>query len=170
MELSAFARRLVWHESCANEPAAMFHNILCPIDFTTFSHHALGYAVALARAQGGSLTGVHVVAKGGASDLATLQAQVLKILREANAPSPTALAVLGDPATEIEKLATAVSADLIVMPLHGWTGRSGHRCGSVTDHVLCQVGAPVLIVPDTAALVPSPLTNRFAPCVAWAMH
>jgi nucleotide-binding universal stress UspA family protein len=138
----------------------MFHHILCPIDFTTFSHCALQRAVELARTHGASVTGVHVVplatacslagARRGLTpdDLDLLRAQVLKVLQEANAPSPTAVAVVGDPAVEIEKLAASLPADLIVMPLHGWTGFNAHGCGLVTGHVLCHAGTPVLIVPD----------------------
>jgi nucleotide-binding universal stress UspA family protein len=137
----------------------MFKNILCPIDFTTFSHHALEHAVAIARAYGATLTGVHVVeprSPGGtsttasAAELALLRAQVLKKLQEVNAPSPAAFAVIGDPALEIEKLATAVSADLIVIPVDGWTGSQARTCGSVTGHVLCHAPVPVMVVPGTA--------------------
>jgi nucleotide-binding universal stress UspA family protein len=140
----------------------MFRRILCPIDFTTFSHHALEYAVALARSQGASVTGVHVLstppsawpseARGEPTgdDLTHFQAQVLKILRETEAPSPTAVAVPGDPAHEIERLATALGADAIVMPIHGLTGRAAHACGAVTEHVLCHATVPVIVVPDPA--------------------
>jgi nucleotide-binding universal stress UspA family protein len=108
------------------------------MDFTTFSHHALERAVALARSEGASVTGIHVLSTEPPSawprarrqptsdDIARLQAQVLKVLREVKAPSPTAVAVLGDPATEIERLATSLPADVVVMPVHGsnWPRRA----------------------------------------------
>ena len=138
----------------------MFHNILCPIDFTTFSHTALEHAVGIAHAHGASVTGLHVVPAGAAhdpnlpkwttEDLRRLEAQVLKVLREADAPSPRAIAVVGDPALEIEKLASALPADVIVMPRHGWTGLMTHASGSVTEHVMCHARAPIIVVPESA--------------------
>jgi universal stress protein A len=138
----------------------MFRHILCPIDFTTFSHTALAHAVMIARAHGAAVTGLHVMAaptaqnlhvpKWTTEDLSRMEAQVLKVLREAGAPSPRALAVAGDPAFEIEKVVSALPADLVVMPIHGWKGLMTGACGSVTEHVLCHARAPIMIVPDSS--------------------
>ena len=58
---------------------------------------------------------------------------------------------LGDPATELTRIATEFSAGAIVMGLHSVPER-GHRMGTVTYRLLCQ--APVLVVawPPAAAL------------------
>jgi nucleotide-binding universal stress UspA family protein len=136
----------------------MLRNILCPIDFTTFSHSALERAVVIARAHGAAVTGLHVVAPttvhgemptSTSEDVARLEAQLLKVLREADAPSPRAFVVAGRPALEIERLANALPADLVVMPRHGWTGLMTHACSTVTDHVLCHARAPVVVVPES---------------------
>jgi nucleotide-binding universal stress UspA family protein len=142
----------------------MFNNILCPIDFTTFSHHALEHAVSIGRSLEAAVTAIHVVAdstlladlqsapcKSTTEALAGLQAQVLRSLKEMNAPSPTAVVMVGDPATEIVKLALARPTDLIVMPSHGWTGRGTASLGTVTEQVLCRTTPPVVVVPDVVA-------------------
>ena len=144
----------------------MFNHILCPINFTTFSHHALERAVAIARARGAAVTGVHVIrgthgASAVAEDVERMQAQVLNVLREASAPSPTGFAAVGDPASEIVKLASALHSDLIVMPVHGWTGLKTYACGSVTQQVLCNASVPVLVIPDTSGAAPSLDAGRF---------
>jgi nucleotide-binding universal stress UspA family protein len=151
----------------------MFHQILCPINFTTFSHRALQRAVEIARSSGATITGIYVAddpvpsADGGSrrawttDDLPRMEAQVLKVLQEAKAPSPRAVAVLGTPAREIVKLAGALPADLVVMPSYGRTGRAEHSCGSVTAHVLCHAPAPVLVVPDGTGVGASPTLEGF---------
>jgi nucleotide-binding universal stress UspA family protein len=138
----------------------MFSNILCPIDFTTFSHHALLRAVGIARSYGAAVTGLYVVEPhmpfaaettrpaSTTPDLNRMQAQVLKKLQEVNAPSPRALAVLGTPSLEIVKVAGSLPADLIVLPSRGRTGRAEGTCGSVTQQVLCHAPSPVIVVPD----------------------
>jgi nucleotide-binding universal stress UspA family protein len=143
----------------------MLRNILCPFDFTTFSHAALDRAVAIARAHGAAVTALHVLAATPAHNevpstaaseyLRTMEAQLLKVLREADAPCPRAIAVAGDPALEIEKLASRLPADLVVMPRHGWTGLVTHTCGAVTEHVLCHARAPIIVVPES--------TKQFTP-------
>ena len=40
----------------------MFTQILCPIDFTSFSQQAVRQAVAIARCCGATITGIHVIA------------------------------------------------------------------------------------------------------------
>jgi nucleotide-binding universal stress UspA family protein len=152
-----------WYSITFARSPTMFTRILCPIDFTTFSHHALAQAVAIARVYGANLTGVHVVPERTTASiagdgwreqpsafLARLRGQVRKVMLEANAPQPAALAIMGDPALEIEKVAAALPADLVVIPVHGWSGQAAHTCGSVTEQVMCHSSAPVLVVPDAA--------------------
>ena len=79
----------------------MTERILCPIDFTLFSRHAIEYAVALARSCGSTITALHVVPepaiKSGTyghvaqsltmEDLEQLKSRALRVLQEAGAPS-----------------------------------------------------------------------------------
>jgi universal stress protein A len=141
----------------------MFQHILCPIDFTSFSDRAVRQAVAIARCENAPITGIHVIAPDGvrgifrdeigpyptSTDLTRMQAHLLKVLQEADAPSPTAVAVCGDPAVEIVKLAGSLPADLIILGARGRTGLAEGTCGSVTEAVLCHAPSPVITVPHT---------------------
>jgi nucleotide-binding universal stress UspA family protein len=140
----------------------MLANILCPIEFTTLSHHALERAATMARTFGAAVTGIHVVTEtvapvtsgatrpATAENLASVRGRVLALLREANAPRPTAVAILGDPAAEIVHLAVALPADLIVMPSYSRNGSADGTGRSVTEQVLCHAPSPVILVPDAA--------------------
>ena len=137
----------------------MGERILCPIDFTAFSHHAVQYAVALARSNESTITGLHVVAAAPTArvvrqetsdQVERLKAQTLSALQEAGAQSPEAIAVRGDPAEEIVHLAIRLPADLIVMASHGRTGFASTMCGSVTANVLRHSTCPVLTVPRSS--------------------
>jgi nucleotide-binding universal stress UspA family protein len=143
----------------------MAERILCPIDFTLFSDHAIQYAVALARAQGSTVTALHVVPElppaGGrqsgcippdatAEDVGALEAHALRTLQEAGARSRSALVVRGHPAAEILRVAHSLPADLIVMASHGRTGFATMTCGSTTTDVLRQARCAVLTVPRTS--------------------
>jgi nucleotide-binding universal stress UspA family protein len=141
----------------------MFQHILCPIDFTSFSDRAVRQAIAIARCYGAAITGIHVIEHHCArstvreaidpypttADLTRLQTHLLKVLQEADAPSPTGVTVCGDPAAEIVKLAGSLPADLIVLGARGRTGLADGTCGSVTAEVLCHAPSPVITVPHT---------------------
>jgi len=153
----------------------MFQHILCPIDFTSFSHQAARQAAAIARWCGSSITGIHVIAHTPeratlpdeidphptAADLTRMQADLLTALQEAEAPSPRAVAVCGDPAAEIVRLAGSLPADLIVLGARGRTGLADGTCGSVTAGVLSHAPAPVITVPHTWESAASDGTQGF---------
>src|SRR6185503_3835433 len=132
-------------------------NILIPIDFTTFSRGALERAVAIARSFGATVTALHVLAEDAAVDSKAdaARSHLLELLHEVNAPSPRAIVAIGDPATEIVKLAAAAPTDLIVMPAQGRTGAAEGTCGSVSKEVLCHAPGPVIVVPATAGARPA---------------
>ena len=52
----------------------------------------------------------------------------------------------GEAATEIDRMATAEKADLIVLATHGWTGWRHLVFGSVAERVLREAPCPVLSV------------------------
>ena len=61
--------------------------VLCPIDFSEFSRHALHRAVAVARWYGSSVTVLHVVAQGrGAVDLVLFGSNTARVIRAATCP------------------------------------------------------------------------------------
>jgi nucleotide-binding universal stress UspA family protein len=156
----------------------MAERILCPIDFTLFSHHALQWAVALAESSGSTITALHVVpeeppaidasdrvAQGlPVEDMEGLKAQVLRALQEAGARSPEAVVVRGDPAAEIARLARSLPADLIVMASHGRTGSASMMCGSVTTDVLCHSPCALLSVPRPSSVPDGHIPFRHILC------
>lgn len=141
---------------------APFSSILCSIDFSDHSRHALHFAMALAGRRHGSLRMVHVI------DLLLAQAAVVaydeKRLREEAAAElrsfaaaeraaavpwvePTVEVRIGHPHREILEAAKEHGADLLVMGTHGLGGFRKLFFGSVTERVLRSTPVPVLAVP-----------------------
>src|SRR5690348_8002747 len=101
------------------------NRILCPVDFSEGSRHALDHAVAIARSHGATITAVHVLPRTvnlipvfgaplyppivySAGDFEQFRDAVATFATEEGGTFPIeALAMEGDPATEI--LALAVS-------------------------------------------------------------
>lgn len=142
-----------------------FTHILCPVDFSKESGHALGFAIALARWSNGSITGLHVypltVFSGvsgypsfppGPPNVEALQAGVQVFLAPAEGAgiSVETLVKGGDPARTIIEKATTTGADLIVMGTHGMSGFERFAIGSVTEKVVRRAAPPVLTVPTSA--------------------
>jgi nucleotide-binding universal stress UspA family protein len=139
-------------------------HILCPIDFSDYSRHALHHAAALAKWYRATLTLLHVqppmsIPAGPPEVLPTLvmtreqQQQLVASLRNmvAEEVGETVLtqvdAIEGNPAREILERATQMSADLLVMGTHGASGFERLLLGSVTEKVLRKAPCPVLTVP-----------------------
>ena len=139
-------------------------HILCPIDFSDYSRHALHHAAALAKWYRATLTLLHVqppmaIPAGPPEVLPTLvmtrdqQQQLVASLRNmvATEVGESVLthvdAIEGNPANEILERAKRIPADLIVMGTHGATGFERLLLGSVTEKVLRKATCPVLTVP-----------------------
>jgi nucleotide-binding universal stress UspA family protein len=141
--------------------------ILCPIDFSEFSRHALTRAVAVAKAHNASVTALHVVPiqlplfvshleVREAPPLGLAHGERERLLRELiefTAPQHSmcvpidtdiadASSVHGEILTQAERL----RADLIVMGTHGRTGFQRLLLGSVTEKILRTAHQPVLTV------------------------
>jgi nucleotide-binding universal stress UspA family protein len=85
-----------------------------------------------------------------------LVAQKAAELKKASTPIPTEwITSEGDPALEIEELASNMKCDLIVMGSHGRSGLARLLMGSVAEHVVRKAECPVLIIkkPVPAAAV-----------------
>ena len=140
------------------------HRLLCPIDFSEISDHALQQAAALARWYGARLTVLHVkltmsphpdMPSGGpmAASLETETETLRKRTADAcrvitDAGTPVDIAVLhGEPVPLILAMADSLPADLIVMGTHGLGGFQHMLLGSVTEKVLRKATCPVLTVP-----------------------
>jgi nucleotide-binding universal stress UspA family protein len=140
--------------------------ILCPVDFSDFSRHALDHAVALARHHDAALTVLYVVpplqtnypALGvGAyvpyvytvDDLKQFQQTLERFVSSVGYPV-TAVSVEALVVDEILKRAAALPADLIVMGTHGRSGFDRLLLGSVAERVLAKAPCPVLTIPPRA--------------------
>jgi nucleotide-binding universal stress UspA family protein len=140
------------------------NRILCPIDLSAFSRHALDHALALAKWYDAHVTVLYVCGAppllvpltGMPADLPELPPLQPEVVAEdvrrfcgpvTTAPGGPAAVVVkeGTPATEI--VLEAERADLIVMGTHGRSGFERLFLGSVTEKVLRTTHVPVLTVP-----------------------
>jgi nucleotide-binding universal stress UspA family protein len=149
--------------------------ILCPVDFSDHSRHALAYAAAFAEWYDARLTVLHVVPayetvvwepEAGVHDYAVSSAEYDRLVAEvtrfvkkdANTEGPAdPRVVAGDVTREILKLAAALPADLLVIGTHGRSGFEHLVLGSVTEKVLRKAICPVLSVPPRASAAVEPL-------------
>jgi nucleotide-binding universal stress UspA family protein len=160
-----------------------FTRILCPIDFSDLSQHALEHALAFARWYDASLTGLFVyapvLAAPGIGIYAYAAAPIVEpisrveyerdLLAFIGRANPAGIEVatrveVGRPAREIVAAAQAVGADLVVIGTHGATGFEHLMLGSVAEKVLRTSPIPVLTVPPPASATSSlPLKHVLCP-------
>jgi len=136
--------------------------ILVPIDFSDCSKKALQYAIPLAKQHQAALSLLYVVPSvhaageyarfdyasfeaelraSGEKELATLAADEVR----GEVPADRVVRT-GSPAAEIIEAAKRVSADLIVISMHGRTGLKHVFLGSVSENVVRHAPCPVLVV------------------------
>ena len=131
--------------------------IVHPTDFSANSQIAWEMACSLARDYKARLLLVHVepplpsFAELGAVppepvDRRALERQLAQIRPTDSALAVTRTLLDGDEASEINRFAEKVNADLIVMGTHGRTGLGRLLMGSVAEEVLRQAPCPVLTV------------------------
>ncbi len=144
-----------------------FKLILCPVDFSDTSAHALETAIELATQLDAKIHLVHVYQYPAFSmpeaDLATpidlsLQDDYVERLKQQledlrNKYSDSSISVgstltEGVPYVEIVETAKEINADLIIIGTHGRTGLSHMLLGSVAERVVRSSLVPVLSVPD----------------------
>jgi len=138
--------------------------ILCPVDFSESSEHALRYAVAFAAAYDAELALLHVVelpflpaySTAGVPDLSLPVERIeeqcaaqLNALVEKYRPLHGKISgqvVVGVPFLEIIRAARSSEFDLIVVGTHGRTGIKHLLIGSVAEKVVRKAPCPVLTV------------------------
>jgi nucleotide-binding universal stress UspA family protein len=149
-----------------------YRNLLVAFDGSPASQLALGHAVMIAQACRAKLALVAVVAPppllswqapGGMRGVyETEQTELEQRLREAADQVPDDLPVTtrlvgGDPARELVRAARDGEHDLVVMGSRGRGRVSTAVLGSVSNHVMREVGVPVIVIhppdgsPDLAA-------------------
>jgi len=145
--------------------------ILCPVDLSETSQHALRHAVAIAKWYGSRVTVFYVTGApllpqppmlfanlpDGADMSDEERRQLEEHLESWLTPARDAgvqadlLFDNGSPAARIVEHAAAEAIDLIVMGTHGLSGFERLLLGSVTERVLRKAGCPVMTVPPAAA-------------------
>jgi nucleotide-binding universal stress UspA family protein len=151
-------------------PMTDFKHILCPIDFSDASKHALQHSVAVASWFKARVTGLHVTRqefvfeppilfaeRGGLKALPADRDQLFVRLNDFMQPAVGARVPWnarieeGVPGERVLDCARSLPADLIVMGTHGRSGFEHLVLGSVTEKVLRNAGCPVMTVPPRAA-------------------
>lgn len=146
------------------------HRVLCPIDFSDASRHALAHAVAIASWYGSEVTALHVVpgplvpqppilgaafadgASVGVPDRTAREDTLRAWLEPARRAGVKADVLVdeGNAAGRILEHARLRAADLIVMGTHGLSGFERMMLGSVAEKVLFKAACPVMTVPPAA--------------------
>jgi nucleotide-binding universal stress UspA family protein len=144
----------------------LYKRILCPVDFSDSSLHALKYATSMAQEADGQLTVLHVVAHEfeNAADMASMvsdagitigsfvkqrEEALRRRLQEAVATAPEfcsveSLITHGKPWREVLRIAAERQSDLIVMGVQGRGATDLLFFGSTTQHVVREASCPVL--------------------------
>lgn len=147
---------------------APFVNILVPTDFSEHAERAVGTAVSLAQSFGGRITVLHVgvvphmvATEFGASvqtgplfqklaqEVHEQQKARLAKLVETHVPDSIEVVTVIREGFGPEEISTQVlegAHDLVVMGSHGRTGLTRALLGSVTERVVRECSAPVLVV------------------------
>ena len=154
--------------------------ILCGVDFSDFSRHALAHAAAIARWYKATVTLFHAHAPAMSADLGAgpgasepfvqagqrdrLLQELTRFAESAGAADvPIVCEVWPGPAIRgILERAASLPADLIVLGTYGRSGVDRLMLGSVAEKVLRKAAAPTLTVPPPAAAPGVPATTPFA--------
>jgi nucleotide-binding universal stress UspA family protein len=138
-------------------------HVLCPIDFSEFSRHAVDHAVAIARSYRARLTVLFVAAVRPELELPAIpmsdedRAQVIAQMRRfvSHVSSDVAIEVRVEEGftvhEEVLRQAELIGADLLVVGSHGRSGFERLLLGSVTERLLHKAQCPTLVVPRRAA-------------------
>lgn len=151
--------------------------VLCPIDFSDCSLHALGYALAIARQFGASVEILHVMPDPLPAGRAGMQARLESIRTAAQAAAVVQMKQAieaaagtdlsadtaiehGNPSAQVVARAAASAPGLVVMGTHGRGALGRLVLGSVAEEVVRQIDCPLLLVP--ARITDPPAAHLFA--------
>ena len=144
----------------------LYKRILCPVDFSDSSLHALKYAISMAQEADGQLTVLHVVAHEleNAADIEDIvsdagmtigsfvkqrEEALRRRLQEVVATAPEfctveSLMTHGKPWREVLRVAAERQSDLIVMGVQGRGAADLLFFGSTAQHVVREASCPVM--------------------------
>jgi nucleotide-binding universal stress UspA family protein len=141
-------------------------HILCPVDFSGSSQHALDHAAAIARWYEARLTVLYVFANAPVMDVPPLvleppeRERLMAGMRGMTTSVPPEVPVdfrIGQAFNVYEEIVAqigATHADLMVIGTHGRSGFQRLFLGSVTEKVIRKATCPTLVVPPRAPDVP----------------
>lgn len=134
------------------DPINLRSIVLC-MDFSDHAHHALSYALSMAKEYKAELTLLHVLEDvPGSPNLQSATADVVKELEESIPPDAregcrvNSLGRMGKPYQQIIQLALEARADLLIMGVRGRGALDIALFGSATYRVIQLGSCPVLVV------------------------
>jgi nucleotide-binding universal stress UspA family protein len=137
-------------------------HVLCPIDFSEFSRHAVDHAAAIARWYRARLTVLYIFAARPEVELPPVaisdedRAQALGDIRHfvRQVPPDIPLEARVEEAFSVHegilRQAESIGADLLVVGSHGRSGFERLLLGSVTERLVHKAQCPILVVPRRA--------------------
>ena len=146
----------------AATPRPSIERILCPIDFSDISRHALEHAAAIAKWYEARLTMQYVFVSVPTVDVPPVvlededRARLIARMREFACTVPRDVPVdcqvqeAGLVHDAIVRQVDATKADMLVLGTHGRSGFQRLFLGSVTEKVMRKVKCPTLVVPPRA--------------------
>lgn len=151
--------------------------ILCPVDFSEYSDHALAYAIKMAQWYGSEVHVLHVMpllppstvnglAESSRQMTAGSLAAAVERARTEGVTVTTQVIESGEAAPRILECAEAIDADLIVTGSHGRKGVSRIFLGSIVELLLHRSRRPVLAIPShlDAARLAGPISFERIVC------
>ena len=150
--------------------------IICATDLSDFSNQSIPYAVALAREFKARLYVCHVIDLPAVSMYGegmvnpqeiqnTLEEYVDHKITELVGEPPLdwePLVALGNPASEVTRLARRCDADLALTATHGRSGLPRLVLGSVTERLMHSLPCPLLVVPGRSEDLAPPSTEKIS--------
>lgn len=147
----------------------MISSILVPLDGSALAEQGLAFAQTIASAaraklrlamvhqptvlQTGAVVQAEVALRRAERDY--LNRQVSRLTGE-GLKEVTSVVLTGDPARELARYADERDPDLVVLATHGRGGLGRAWFGSVADHLVRNVGTPIVVVHPIEAERPSP--------------
>jgi nucleotide-binding universal stress UspA family protein len=147
----------------------MIKSILVPLDGSALAEQGLAFAHTIASAARAKLRLALVHQPAGLQTGAVVQAEValrraereylnrqVSRLTGQGLKEVTSVVLTGDPARELARYADERDPDLVVLATHGRGGLGRAWFGSVADHLVRNVGAPIVVVHPVEAERPAP--------------